>query len=269
MADRDRADAEHAAGNPDTTERPTDERHSRLTDVASSIAGGAGSVLSAALRPVGEVTSGARRAFGERTGARVRRVREMGQRPLANLWELHPEARRAPIRERGLCAVPVDQICGTAVEGPIQRGGDFLPVRERRGQDWRARWQRIRDAVDNLVVLPPVDLLKVGDCFWVVDGHNRVAAALYTGQVAIDANVTELRLPGQAGTTSSGHLAEYLLESSQDLRAAGAGRLTRTTVRSSPVHGHDLGAHAADDNADAHDRPVDRPDDDDDEDTPG
>lgn len=222
-------------------------QRSRLGDVAATFAEGAGNVLSAALRPVGEATSGARRAIGERSGARVRRVRRMGQLPLANLWEVHPEARRASIHDRGLQTVPVDEICGTAVEGPVQRGGDFLPLRERRGADWRGRWQRIRNAIDSMVVLPPVDLLKVADCYWVVDGHNRVAAALYTGQVAIDANVAELRLPGQQATSAGHGLAAYVLESSQDLRAAGSGRLTRTSVRPSPVRDdHDLDAHADD-----------------------
>jgi hypothetical protein len=214
----------------------TDEKEGapRTSGVASRLAEGAGNVLSAALRPVGEATSGARRMIGERSGARVRQVRRMGQEPLRNLWEVHPSARHASIHDRGLCTVPVEQICGTAVEGPIQRGGDFLPVRDRRGQDWRARWQRIRSAVDSLTVLPPIDLYKVGDCYWVIDGHNRVAAALYTGQIAVDANVLELQLPGQA-RIGGGAVAAYVLESSQDLRAAGSGRLTRTSVRPTTV----------------------------------
>ena len=203
---------------------------SALAGVASSIADAAGPVIAAARRPVDQLTSGARRIIDERSGARVRRVRRLGQKPLANLWEHHPEARRASLRELGLRTVSVDEIAGTAVEGAAQRGGDFLPLRDRRSDDWRARWQRILSAVDRLVSLPPVELLKFGDSYWVVDGHNRVAAALYSGQVAVDAVVYELRLPGVRSGEPPPAIASYL-EGSRDLRAAGSGRLTRTTTR--------------------------------------
>src|SRR5687767_16035343 len=115
----------------------------------------------------------------------------MGHEPLANLWDVHREARRAAIRELGLQNVPVDSIAGTAVEGAPQRGGDFLPLKDRRSDDWRGRWQRILLALDRLETLPPIELIKFGDEYWVVDGHNRVAAALYNGQVETDAVVEE------------------------------------------------------------------------------
>jgi len=201
------------------------DSRSRLSDVASSIAGAAGPVISAARGPIDSLTSGARRVIDERSGARVRRVRRMAQQPLHNLWEEHPEAYRASIRELGLRSVPVDKIAGTAVEGPAQRGGDFLPLRDRRSDDWRGRWQRIRRALDLLENLPPVDLIKFGDEYWVVDGHNRVAAALYNGQVEADAVVDELRLPGMAAEPPQPIAG--VLEGSLDLRNAGAGRRTR------------------------------------------
>ena len=218
------------------------------SEVASTIADAAQAGISAArpiLQGVEDIASGARRAFDERSGARVRRVRKMAREPLVNLWDVHPEARRASIRELGLLTVPVELIAGTAVEGAPQRGGDFLPLRDRRSDDWRARWQRILRAVEGLVSLPPVELIKFGDRYWVVDGHNRVAAALYTGQAAVDAVVTEFRLPGVPRDRTPTSIAS-VLEGSQDLRQAGAGRLTKTSVRpdrlpapsSQPAHDH-------------------------------
>lgn len=201
-----------------------DEEPTGLAAVASTIADAAT-----------QLASGARRIIAERPGARVRRVRRMGNRPVANLWELHPEARFATMRELAPRTVPVDLIAGTAVEGPVQRGGDFLPVRDRRGTDWRARWQRILNGVEELAVLPPVDLVKYGDEYWILDGHNRVGAALYTGQQDIDANVVEARMPGVPAGRSS-EIAPYLAEGSRELRDAAAGRLTR------PSHGHDAPA---------------------------
>ena len=156
----------------------------------------------------------------------------MGKQPLANLWELHPEARSSTFRELAPRVVPVDLIAGTAVEGPVQRGGDFLPVRERRGADWRGRWQRILNALDELVALPPVDLVKFGDRYWVVDGHNRVAAALYNGQDDIDANVVEARMPGVPSDHDHSAIAPYLAADSLELREAGRGR-------GRPAHTHD------------------------------
>jgi hypothetical protein len=208
------------AGEPSEDEAVAPEARSRLGGVAASIAGAAGPVIDAA-----------RRAIGERNGARVRRVRRMGHQPLLNLWDVHPEAHRAAIRELGVQSIPVTEIRGTAVEGPAQRGGDFLPLRERRSHDWRARWQRIINAVDGLVTLPPIDLIKFGDDYWVVDGHNRVAAALYTGQIELDAAIQELRLPGMP--SAGPHALAPVLEGSLDLRDAGAGRFTRTGVRPS------------------------------------
>jgi hypothetical protein len=200
----------------DADPRSTGEQErSRLAGVAATIASAAAPVL-----------SGARRLIDERPGARVRRVRRMGHTPLVNLWDAHPDSRRAAIREHGLQSVPVEQIAGTAVEGAPQRGGDFLPLPDRRSEDWRGRWQRILGAIDSLSALPPVELIKFGDQYWVVDGHNRVGAALYTGQTDVDAIVQEYRLPGMPPAPRSPIAS--VLDGSLDVRNAGAGRFTRT-----------------------------------------
>ena len=176
-----------------------------------------------------DVIAAARRVIDERPGARVRRVKRMAHQPLPNLWDDHPDANRAAIRDLGLRSVPISEIKGTAVAGPAQRGGDFLPLRNRRGDDWRGRWRRILDANTRLEALPPVELIKFGDAYWVVDGHNRVAAALYIGQGEVDAVVLELRLPGMPSEPKTPIAS--VLEGSLDLRAAGEGRLTRTAER--------------------------------------
>jgi hypothetical protein len=212
-----------------TSEAGHPEEQTRLASMAQSIADVAGPVLSAARSPFDSLASGARRIIGERPGARVRRVRRMGHEPLANLWDLHPEAHRASIRDLGLQGVLIEDIAGTAVEGAPQRGGDFLPLKDRRSGDWRGRWQRLLSAIDNLVTLPPVELIKFGDEYWVVDGHNRVAGALYTGQDEIDSIIQELRLPGMRSEPPV--LIAGVLEGSMDLRDAGAGRYTRTVSR--------------------------------------
>jgi hypothetical protein len=133
--------------------------------------------------------------------------------------------------------IPIDEIRGSAVEGSVQRGGDFLPLPKLRGSNWLGRWQRLRRAVERLEILPPIDVIKYADGYWVVDGHNRVAAALYAGQAAIDSAVVELRKHGARRAGRVAPLAPLLAEG-RDLRAAGSGRLSRTaSTRTLPPSG--------------------------------
>lgn len=153
---------------------------------------------------------------------RVRRIRRLARHPLPSLPDLYPESDRARPVVVGLRSLPVDQIRGTAVGGGDQRGGDFLPLRPFRGQNWQARWQRLRRAQDNLAILPPIDVVKYDDGYWVVDGHNRVALALYGNQPEIDASVVELVPPGATRTEPIGTL-EAEVDAARPVR-----RLTQT-----------------------------------------
>jgi hypothetical protein len=171
----------------------------------------------------------AERSWHERPGARVRRVRRMGARPLPNLYELHPEARQARPVQVGLRTIDVGDIAGTAVGGGDQRGGDFLPLKPFRGKNWLARWQRLRQAQDRLAILPPIDVVKYADRYWVVDGHNRVALALYGGQVGIDASVDELVPMGATRTEPIGSLAATAADS-RSVRTAGSGHQPSLTL---------------------------------------
>jgi hypothetical protein len=163
------------------------------------------------------------RRWAERPGPRARRLRWSARQPLPDLYTVHPEARLATPREAGVQTIDVDRIAGTAAGTAARRGADFLPIRELRTRNWTARWQRIRQASDRLTVLPPIDVLKYDDRYWVVDGHNRVAAALYGGQIQIDANVTELVPPGEVASEQATRLAP-VLTGSQAVRTAGRGR---------------------------------------------
>jgi hypothetical protein len=157
------------------------------------------------------------RTIRELPGMRVRRVRQMGRYPLASLPEIYPESRLARPVAIGVRPIPVDEIRGTAVGGGDQRGGDFLPLKPFRGENWLARWQRLRHAYDNLAILPPIDVVKYADGYWVVDGHNRVALALYGGQQEIDASIVELVPPGGQRTEPFESLAAEV-EAARPLR---------------------------------------------------
>jgi hypothetical protein len=53
------------------------------------------------------------------------------------------------------------------------------------------RWTSILMARLNGIPLPAVDLIKVGDTYFVRDGHHRISVAAALGQQFIEADVTE------------------------------------------------------------------------------
>jgi len=200
------------------------------------VVGGAGHVVGGAI----DVARSTARRWDERPGARVRRVRRMGHEPLPYLYDVSPEARTANPRELGIRTIDVDDIAGTAVGGVTERGGDFLPLKPFRSLNWQARWDRIRQANDRLAILPPIDVLRYGDRYWVLDGHNRVAAALYNGQVGVDANVVEMVPPGEAPSERPGNLAA-VLSGSRALRTAGEGHKVGDLAHEDEIDTHERG----------------------------
>ena len=144
---------------------------------------------------------------------------------LPSLFDRHPAATTAPRRRIGLRSVPLERIAGT-MRHPSQNTADFLPLPRLRGQNWRGRWQRITRAMDRLAVLPPIEVVQVGDDYYVVDGHNRVAAALRAGGVEVDADVTQLLLPGVTRPGQATLDASSLI-GADEVRQAGQGRQSR------------------------------------------
>jgi hypothetical protein len=157
--------------------------------------------------------------------------------PLPSLYDRYPHAATALRRPRGIQVVPVEQIVGT-MRHPTQNTADFLPLPSLRGRNWNARWQRIQSATKKLSILPAVELVQVGDEFYVADGHNRVAAAIRNGAAAVDADVTELVVPGgPVASPPEGphHDAQTLLLGSEEVRQAVAGGQSRTLERRSTI----------------------------------
>lgn len=172
---------------------------------------------------VGQAVEGVERSFAERPGSRVRSIRRRASQPLPYLNEVHPDVRFARPVQVGLRTIPVDEIAGTAVGGGDQRGGDFLPLKPFRSRNWVARWQRLDRAQESLAILPPIDVVKHGGRYWVIDGHNRVALALYNDQPEIDASIVELVPPGERRSEPVLELASTMT-GSRTLRTRGEGR---------------------------------------------
>ncbi len=88
---------------------------------------------------------------------------------------------------RGVQTVRVDQIAGS-LNRYHQFDRAFLPTQN----DTSARWQSVNRAFYQDVSLPPVVLYKVGQVYFVVDGHHRVSVAREQSQEFIDAEVREV-----------------------------------------------------------------------------
>ena len=87
--------------------------------------------------------------------------------------------------------VSIAQIVGSEERcGDFDR--DFYPLHDHN----RGRWLRIAAARRRGTPLPPVDLVQVGDLYFVQDGHHRISVARALGQTDIEARVTVWRVTG-------------------------------------------------------------------------
>jgi hypothetical protein len=87
---------------------------------------------------------------------------------------------------RGLKTVRVDQIAGS-----LNRYHEFDRVFLPKSDELAQRWQSVNRAFYQEISLPPVVLYKVGEVYFVVDGHHRVSVARGQGQIFIEAEVRE------------------------------------------------------------------------------
>jgi len=134
---------------------------------------------------------------------------------------------------RGLQTVPIQQIIGS-----MDRFEDFDSTFLPRRKNTRGRWTNVDRAFYEDIRLPPIQLYKFGDIYFVKDGNHRVSVARERGVEFIDAEVIEghIRVP-LSSTMSPTELlmqaeyAEFLrqtdldrLEPDHDLRPTALGR---------------------------------------------
>jgi hypothetical protein len=78
------------------------------------------------------------------------------------------------------------------IQGSAGRSADFdeqfRPVQD----GTRERWIRVAAALQNGKTLPPVELIRIGQIYFVKDGHHRISASRALGQEYIEAEVTVL-----------------------------------------------------------------------------
>jgi hypothetical protein len=98
----------------------------------------------------------------------------------------------------GIQVVPIGSIIGSEGKtGDFDMG--FHPLKE----SSRERWVGMAMAYLSCLPLPPVQLIQVGDAYFVRDGHHRISVSSAFGQATIDAEVITWQavppFPWQAG----------------------------------------------------------------------
>lgn len=148
------------------------------------------------------------------------------------LRSMEPMLKAAGIEARaagGVREIPLDKIVGSVA--PEAKTSDFdpgfLPINRR----MRERWTRIYQAMVEGDELPPIDVYKVDDSYYVIDGHHRISVARNLHRDTINARVINVRTraPLAAGTDPRSLLqaAEYaaFLETTQLHRTRPQARL--------------------------------------------
>ena len=91
--------------------------------------------------------------------------------------------------KQGMREIPLD-----AIVGSVGRFQDFTRTFWPKNDSDEERWVRVKTAVNQMVGMPPIDVYKVGDVYFVIDGNHRVSIARQLGSDTITARVTEVKL---------------------------------------------------------------------------
>jgi len=91
--------------------------------------------------------------------------------------------------DRGIHEIPVN-----AIVGSVGRYTDFTRTFLPRRPEDQDRWARVKAAMDSpaSMGLPPIEVYKVGDAYFVLDGNHRVSIARQEGFEFIEAHIIEI-----------------------------------------------------------------------------
>ena len=117
---------------------------------------------------------------------RIRNILQRQPRTLLSYDEVKEKLRIGGPIYRGIKTVEVEKIVGS-LNRYHQFDRAFLPLDSQVAN----RWQNVDRAFYQEIDLPPVVLYKVGEVYFVVDGHHRVSVAREQGQLYIEADVRE------------------------------------------------------------------------------
>jgi hypothetical protein len=121
-----------------------------------------------------------RRAYLDQLRA-ILSARQPGDLEIVPLADAVAALGRQSETDEGLREVPVEAIVGT-----VARAGDFDRCFRPRNPALRERWERLAALCTDL---PPVSLVRLGELYFVEDGHHRVSIARAREQTTIPARV--------------------------------------------------------------------------------
>jgi nucleotide-binding universal stress UspA family protein len=102
--------------------------------------------------------------------------------------------------DRGLQDIPLE-----AIAGSVGRRNDFTRDFLPRNDADQTRWARVKQAAADpgTAGLPPIKVYKIGEAYFVIDGHHRVSVARQMGATHMQAYVTEVhtKVPLSANVT--------------------------------------------------------------------
>lgn len=138
----------------------------------------------------GLVAARAAVALYNRVSGRARRQRLLSRATgrrygLASLTELEKQYHISHRYRLGIQTVAIRKICGSE-----ERCVDFDFAFRPSNPSCRARWLNIAVARQLGIALPPVDLIKIDQTYFVRDGHHRISVARALGQEEIEAEIT-------------------------------------------------------------------------------
>jgi hypothetical protein len=91
-------------------------------------------------------------------------------------------------RRLGLRVIRLDSIVGS-----VDRGRDFDRRFRPTSGRVRERWERLALAARRGEEIPPIEVYRIGELHFIIDGHHRVSVAHSQGLSTIEAYVTEVR----------------------------------------------------------------------------
>ncbi len=113
----------------------------------------------------------------------------------------------------GIRPVKIDEIVGS-----VGRCLDFDPkFKVKDKNNIQNRYNSIKRALQDGVVLPSVELYKIKDEYYVVDGHHRISAGKEMGQEYVDARIIEF-LPVKDSPENALYLRRFDFEQKVDVR---------------------------------------------------
>ena len=148
--------------------------------------------------------------YGARARAWTKRLSAMvggGSRRLLRLADMTAGSVVHGSHHAGIREVPLDLIRGS--EGRAE--GFDTEMWPTDGQS-RDRWVSVAASRERGVQLPPVELIQVGDMYFVRDGHHRISVARALGQAYIDAEVTVWEVDSLASRRASRSASELALQ---------------------------------------------------------